>query len=74
MSVPNDLGVAGYDDIELAQEFLPALTTVRLQRYKIGTTAAQMLVDRFQGREPEQRVVDVGFDVVVRSSTRKPPT
>jgi len=70
--VPGDLGVAGYDDIELAQEFLPPLTTVRLQRYEIGTTAAKLLVERFQGREPAQRVVDVGFEIVVRGSTRKP--
>lgn len=72
IDVPGDLGVAGYDNIELAQEFLPPLTTVRLQRYEIGVTAARLLVERFQGRQPLQRVVDLGFEIVVRGSTRKP--
>lgn len=73
IDVPGDLGVSGYDDIELAQEFLPPLTTVRLPRYDIGTTAARLLLERFQGGSPKQPVVDLGFDIVVRGSTRKPP-
>lgn len=72
ISVPGDMGVAGYDDIELAQEFIPPLTTVRMQRYEIGTTAAGMLLDRFHGIEPASRIVDLGFEIVVRGSTRKP--
>jgi len=72
IEVPGDMGVAGYDDIELAQEFLPPLTSVRFPRYEFGATAARMLLDRFQGRQPLQRVVDLGFDIVVRGSTRKP--
>jgi LacI family gluconate utilization system Gnt-I transcriptional repressor len=72
IDVPGDIGVAGYDDIELAQEFLPPLTTVRLQRYKIGATAAQMMLQRLQGEQPAKRAVDLGFEIVVRGSTRKP--
>jgi LacI family gluconate utilization system Gnt-I transcriptional repressor len=72
IDVPDDVGIAGYDDIELAQEFLPPLTTVRLRRYEIGTEAARMLLERIGGREPAQRTVDLGFELVARGSTRRP--
>ncbi len=72
IDVPGDIGIAGYDDIELAQEFLPPLTSVRLQRYQIGTEAARMLLQRFQGQMPPQKTVDLGFEIIGRGSTTKP--
>ncbi|WP_048441471.1 LacI family DNA-binding transcriptional regulator [Caenimonas sp. SL110] len=70
--VPEDIGFAGFDDIELAQEFTPALTTIRLKRYEVGSVSASMLLDRIQGGSPETPVVDLGYEIVPRSSTRRP--
>lgn len=70
--VPEDIGIAGFDDIELAQEFVPALTTVRVKRYEIGEIAARMLLQRIGGQQPENPLVDMGFEIVVRASTRRP--
>ena len=72
IDVPGDIGIAGYDDIELAQEFLPPLTTVRLERYEIGRTAAKLLLQRIHGETPPQPIVDLGFEIISRGSTRKP--
>jgi LacI family transcriptional regulator, gluconate utilization system Gnt-I transcriptional repressor len=72
IQVPDDIGLAGFDDIELAQEFVPAITTVRVQRYEIGATAARLLLQRIHGETPSQRVVDLGFEIVPRGSTRRP--
>ncbi len=69
--VPEDIGVAGYDDVELAQEFVPALTSVRFDRYGMGCTAARLLLQRIRGEIPAQSVVDIGFEVVARASTRR---
>lgn len=71
IDVPGDIGVAGYDDIELAQEFVPALTTVRLQRYEIGVHAARLLLARMRGEQPAQRTIDLGFEIIPRASTRR---
>lgn len=70
--VPEDIGIAGYDDLELAQEFVPALTSVRFDRYGMGRTAAGLLLARIQGEMPEQTVIDVGFEIMARTSTRRP--
>jgi len=68
--VPEDMGIAGFDDADIGQEMVPALTTVRTRRYDIGATAARMLLQRIEGGAPAQPVVDIGFEIVKRGSTR----
>lgn len=72
IQIPEDIGIAGYDDVELAQEFVPALTTVRFNRYEMGRVAAGLLLARIRGETPVKKVVDVGFEIIARSSTRRP--
>jgi LacI family gluconate utilization system Gnt-I transcriptional repressor len=73
IAVPDDLGIAGFDDVDLAAETVPGLTTVRIPRYEIGARAAQLILDRIGGREPEEKVIDLGFEIVSRGSTRAAP-
>ena len=70
LQVPGDVGICGFDDLDIAQEFVPALTTVRTPRYAIGATAARMLLQRIRGERVTARVVDMGFTIVQRASTR----
>ena len=70
--IPEGIGIAGYDDVELAQEFVPTLTSVRFNRYEMGRTAARLLLARIQGESPAQPIVDVGFEIIARASTRRP--
>jgi len=51
--VPDDLSVIGFDDIPMAQMFLPSLTTVRQNIALKGGTAARLLLDRLEGRTNE---------------------
>lgn len=68
--VPEDLGIAGFDDVELAAQVNPGLTTVRIPRYGIGREAARMILQRLDGEDVEPRVRDLGFEIVERQSTR----
>ncbi|MCV0397151.1 MAG: LacI family DNA-binding transcriptional regulator [Rhizobiaceae bacterium] len=75
MRIPADIGIAGFDDVDLAQEFVPALTTVRIPRYEIGATAARMILARLDDPETDAPpVADLGFEVVQRQSTRPAPS
>ncbi len=44
--IPQDIGIIGYDDIELAKFFNPALTTIRQNIQQIGKTAAEILIEK----------------------------
>ncbi len=65
--VPGDLSIVGLDDIWLASQFDPPLTTVALPRYEIGVLAMDMLLGLLSGLEPERRVV--ATSLVMRKST-----
>jgi LacI family transcriptional regulator len=49
LRVPNDVAVAGFDDIGAAALMEPLLTTVRQPFYEMGQTAARLLLDRMAG-------------------------
>lgn len=71
--VPEDLAIAGFDDVELASQVIPALTTVRIPRYHIGRVAAETLVQRIEsGVIDDNPTIDLGFQIIQRDSTRSP--
>lgn len=70
LRVPQDLAVCGFGDADFAAHLEPSLTTVQVDGAAIGRLAAQLIVDRCRGQAAEQRVIDVGFRIVERRSTR----
>jgi LacI family gluconate utilization system Gnt-I transcriptional repressor len=67
--VPDDVGVIGFGDLGIAAEMEPAITTVRIHGDRIGSRAVEALVKRAEGSDTE-KLVDVGFSIVARSTTR----
>jgi len=49
-SVPGDVSVVGFDDLELVSHLNPALTTIRQPKREIGKQAARVILDRIEGR------------------------
>ena len=45
LSLPRDMAIVGYDDIEFASMLSPSLTTIRLPKYQIGYKAVELLLD-----------------------------
>ncbi len=72
---PEDISVAGIDDIEISAHFAPPLTTVRQPTDELGRLAAQALLDRLEGQagwDHPTRIV-LRSQLVMRGSTA-PPT
>jgi LacI family transcriptional regulator len=65
LDVPNDLAVAGFDDIEAASLLRPALTTVANPVAEVGTTAATVLLERMAGSVAPP--VDIEISCQIRS-------
>lgn len=70
IEVPRQLSVTGFDDIALAQEIHPSLTTLRVDTAEIGRRAARYLLDVLDGKENAESCV-VPPVLKIRESTAK---
>lgn len=67
--IPDDVAIAGYDNVQLAQLVMPALTTLDQHPRQVGTAAARLLIGRLTGAyEGQTRVARAIFNLVVRES------
>jgi LacI family gluconate utilization system Gnt-I transcriptional repressor len=69
ISVPRDLAIVGFNDLEFMASAVPSLTSVRTNRYEMGRHAVTMVIDAIEGRRPEIPVLDLGFQLMVRESS-----
>ncbi|MGP4015843.1 LacI family DNA-binding transcriptional regulator [Saccharopolyspora sp. 5N708] len=71
LRVPEDVAVAGFDDIEDGRFARPSLTTVQPGRSQIARTAVGLLVDRLSGAESGSGGAEVvaTHRLIVREST-----
>ena len=56
LRIPEDISVAGYDGIQLARRIEPTLTTIRQDTGRLGTIAAEKLIDLIE--KPKTTIVD----------------
>ncbi len=72
LSVPNDLSVVGFDDVELCQWISPPLTTVRQPVADMAKASVRMVLDISRhGRPPSPRI-EFATSLVERASTAAP--
>ena len=70
--IPQDLSVFGFDDLPMARQLWPSLTTVRQASREMGRIAAEQLL--LSIREPEVAgMVQVPYELVLRASTGPAP-
>ncbi len=73
--VPQDMSLVGYDDIPVAQQLRPRLTTVHIPLEEMGRQAVRLAVssdDEDNWREPTTGVIRLGTHLVVRDSVAPP--
>lgn len=58
ITVPGDVAVVGYDDINLARYFTPSLTTIHQNRSVGAKILVDNLLEALDGRNPEQIMLD----------------
>lgn len=68
ISVPQEVAVVGWDDIELTASTVPSLTTVAPDVDALAERALDLLVERIDGSDAPGRNVTVPYQLVVRES------
>ncbi|MBO8184904.1 LacI family DNA-binding transcriptional regulator [Streptomyces spirodelae] len=70
LRIPEDVSVAGFDDLPFSADASPTLTTVRLPLQEAGARAGRLAL----GTQPPPRggVTTIGHELVVRASTAPP--
>lgn len=69
LAVPRDLAVASFDDDPAAARLAVPLTAVAQPREQLGRTAAQLVMERIEGRRHETARIVLPTQLIVREST-----
>lgn len=67
-SIPNDIAVVGFDNIERCSEARVLLTTVEVPRLEIGHTAFQRLMDIINHNKQDAKNIFIKPNLVIRES------
>lgn len=72
LQVPDDVSVAGFDNIDIASYCYPALTTVRVPAYEMGQRAVQQLICQAEDPNCELRRYCLDTELIIRDSCKPP--
>jgi LacI family transcriptional regulator len=67
--VPEDVSVVGFDDIAVAADVAPSLTTARIPMFDMGRHAVELIL---RPASDEPRTIATGHELIVRGSSGRP--
>jgi LacI family transcriptional regulator len=68
LSIPDNVAIIGFDDIQIASYIRPPLTTVRQPINRLGSLAVQRLLRRIADPETEAETIVLPTELVIRRS------
>lgn len=69
--VPSQIGIVGFNDLDVVSVSVPSITSVRTHRYEMGVEAVRMIGAALENDRPETAVINQGFSLMVRQSTQR---
>jgi len=67
-SVPEDIRVGAYDDIDFAAYLKVPLTTIRQPKYLLGEKATELLIEKIKTKNSESKHIILDPELIVRRS------
>lgn len=71
LKVPEDVSIAGFDDMELATAVRPTLTTIHQDQVQKGIKTAEILLDLIEKGKEESYNIQLPYTLIARDSTCK---
>jgi len=69
MKIPEDVAVAGCDDLEVSSILNPPLTTIYIPKYDLGVNAAKILLKQLEDKEAVIQPILLEHNLRIREST-----
>ena len=69
LKVPDDISIAGFDNLDIAYFYEPSLTTIRVPAYEMGRIATNIIIDSVEKKQPPRRYC-LDTDLIVRNSCK----
>lgn len=69
--VPEDISVIGFDDMPFCQLMMPPLSTMRVPKHILGSTAVKRLAEMLRGGAPEHMKISVATELTQRCSVNQ---
>jgi len=68
LRIPEQIAIAGFNDLDASASINPSLTTVKTPLYEIGRSAAELLINTLKGRPNLSKTLDLGYELITRDS------
>jgi LacI family transcriptional regulator len=68
LAVPEDIALVGFDDMPFAAQMSPPLTTVRQPVQRMGSVAAETLIELIENPNIKPRGIRLPTELVIRAS------
>ena len=72
LSIPEDMSIVGFDNIDFSDMLEVPLTTVNQPTYEIGREAAKRALLEITSPEAEKQTISFEPHLIIRKSTAKP--
>ena len=69
--IPDEISIAGFDDLDMSSQTVPALTTIHVPSAEMGENAADYLLAQIR-QEPLELPAEIETKLMVRETTAKP--
>lgn len=70
-SVPQEIGIVGFDDLTLASDSMQSLTTVHYSTDTIAEETVKLLLSKIDGKEYSGEIKRIGYYLIRRKSTMR---
>ena len=68
---PGDISIIGFDDIDVASQIVPTLTTIRAPVNQIAKHSFSTLKDLIMGNQPDHQHIAIAAKLIIRESCSK---
>lgn len=69
LRIPEDIAIVGYDNVGISSQLTTALTSIDTHSYKVGRTAAELLLQKIENPEITNQQIVFKPELIIREST-----